>query len=185
MAVRKRQQLGRSDWLEAALTALERGGPEAVRVLPLAKKLGVSRGSFYWHFRDRAELLDCVLDYWDTEITAAVIERSRAASVDAAERLRRLFEEVVNQRRGRYDPIIRAWALHDRRAAAVVRRVDRKRMAYLMSLFRAIGFSESAAEARARVALTYLVGDHVLLVHEPAERRRKLLRQRYELLTRR
>jgi hypothetical protein len=58
-------------------------------------------------------------------------------------------------------------------------------MAYLLSLFRGLGFGESAAEARARVALTYLVGDNVILVHEPAAVRRKLLRQRYELLTRR
>jgi len=184
MAANARRRLGRGDWLAAALKALEEGGLDAVRVLPLARKLKTSRGSFYWHFRDRAELLDSVLDYWDTEITDAVIERSLSGVEEARERLRSLADEVIGQRRGRYDAAIRAWALHNRRAAAVVKRVDRKRMAYLKSLFRGMGFGEQPAEARSRLTLAYFVGDHVLLLTEPAARRRRLMRLRFELLIR-
>ena len=185
MVRKANRKLGRADWLGAALKALEHGGLGAVRVLPIASALGASRGSFYWHFRDRDELLDSVLEHWDTEWTDAVIEHSLTASLDAGERLRNLAEDVLEHRRGRFDPAIRAWALHDRRAAAVVRRVDRKRIAYLRSLFRGIGFSEEEAEARTRLTLAYFVGDHVILVREPPALRRRLLKLRYELLMRR
>jgi AcrR family transcriptional regulator len=185
MVKTSQRQLSRSDWLAAALKALEKGGLGAVKVLPLAAALGVSRGSFYWHFRNHDDLVDSVLAYWDTEFNDAVIERSLSASEDAHERLRSLFEDVVKHRRGRFDPAIRAWALHDRRATAVVRRVDRKRMAHIVRLFRDLGFSAVQAEARARLALAYFVGDHVILVNEPPAKRRKLLQLRYELLTQR
>jgi AcrR family transcriptional regulator len=184
MAKSPRRKLGRADWVKAALAALEEGGLGAVRVLPIASKLKASRGSFYWHFRDRADLLDSVLEYWDTEITDAVIERSLAGTADPEERLWRLTEDVVGRRRGRYDPAIRAWALHDPRAAAVVRRVDRKRFAYLKSLFRGMGFEEEEAEARSRLTLSYFVGDHILLLTEPPARRQRLLKRRFELLIR-
>ena len=184
MGARTHRKLGRGDWLAAALKALETGGLGAVKVLALASALGASRGSFYWHFRDRAELLDSVLEHWDTEWTDAVIERSLAASLDAGERLRILATDVVEHRRGRFDPAIRAWALHDRRAAAVVRRVDRKRLAYLKSLFRGVGLGKEEAEVRARLTLAYFVGDHVILVKEAAAQRRKRLEQRMDLLMR-
>jgi AcrR family transcriptional regulator len=185
MVRRSHGKLSRSDWLAAALKALEKGGLGAVKVLPLAATLGVSRGSFYWHFRDHDDLIESVLAYWDIEFNDAVIERSLSGSEDAGERFRSLFEDVVKHRRGRFDPAIRAWALHDRRAAAVLRRVDRKRMAHVVRLFRDLGFGAAHAEARARLVLTYFVGDHVILVKEPPAKRRKLLQLRYELLTRR
>ena len=184
MGTTPRRRLTRADWLEVALKAIDKGGLEAVRVLPLASVLKASRGSFYWHFRDRAELLDAVLEHWDTEWTDAVIERSLSGSVDAAERLSRLADEVIGQRRGRYDAAIRAWAQHDKRAAAVVRRVDRKRTAYLRSLFRGIGFADEDAEVRSRLLLGYFVGDHSILVNEPPAKRSRLVRLRLELLTR-
>jgi len=184
MVKSSRRKLGRADWVKAALAALEDGGLGAVRVLPIASKLKASRGSFYWHFRDRADLLDSLLEYWDTKITDEVIERSLAGTADPEERLWRLTEDVVGRRRGRYDPAIRAWARHDRKAAAVVQRVDRKRMVHLDSLYRAMGFDEAEARARTRLTLSYFVGDHVLLVDEPASARRRLMRRRFELLIR-
>jgi AcrR family transcriptional regulator len=177
-----RGKLGRADWLAAALSALEEGGLGAVKVLPLATKLKASRGSFYWHFRDRDDLLRSVLDYWDTEITDAVIERSMMGVGEPRERLRKLANEVIGERRGRYDPAIRAWAHHDREAAAVVQRVDRKRLAYLKSLFLGLGFDAEEAEARSRLTLAYFIGDHVILVKEPSRKRRRLMLLRFEAL---
>jgi AcrR family transcriptional regulator len=182
MVRRSRRKLGREDWLAAALSALEEGGLGAVRVLPLAASLKVSRGSFYWHFRDRDDLLRSVLDYWDTEITDAVIERSLMDVEDPGERLRKLADEVIGEHRGRYDPAIRAWAQHDRHAAAVVQRVDRKRLAHLKSLFLGLGFDSEEADARSRLTLAYFIGDHVILVKEPSRKRRALMRHRFEVL---
>ena len=73
----------RHAWVDAALRAFADGGPEAVRVEPLAKALGVTRGGFYWHFADRAALLDELLDTWERRSTDEVLERVESAGGDA------------------------------------------------------------------------------------------------------
>lgn len=183
MASRSRKTLSRSDWLDAALAALDAGGVESVRVLPLAESLGVSRGSFYWHFENRADLLRSVLDYWETELTDSAIDHATLARGDGRQRFRKLLEDVLEQRRGQHDPAVRAWALYDREAAKVVRRVDRKRFTYITSLFRDMGFSQSESEARAYLANVYLLGDHIILEKEPPAKRRRYLRLRHRMLT--
>ena len=69
----RRNSLGQDDWLNAALESLNEKGIDAVKVLPLSHKLGVTRGSFYWHFKDREDLLRQMLEYWERELTDVVI----------------------------------------------------------------------------------------------------------------
>lgn len=183
MKKRARKTLSRTDWLDAALRALEKGGVEAVKVLPLASALGTSRGSFYWHFRDRDDLLQSVLAHWEETLTEAVIARARELDDTPQNRFLALLEEVVVRRRGRYDPAVRAWALYDPDAARVVRRVDRTRITFITSLFRDMGFPQSASETRARVAYSYMLGDHQVLYKEPSAKRRNYLRARHKILT--
>src|SRR5688572_15346797 len=90
----KRQPLGPSDWTEAALAALARGGLPAVAVEPLAKSLGTTKGSFYWHFADRNALLEATLELWERRDTDRVIE-SLDGSRDAQSRLRTLLRLTV------------------------------------------------------------------------------------------
>lgn len=184
MVVAKPQQrLTREDWLTAALEALEESGAEGLKVLPLARRLGVSRGSFYWHFRDRGELLVAVLGYWDRWSTQTVIDTLDASSEDPASRLMALMEMVTERRLTRYDPAVRAWAVRDADAARVVRRVDRRRLAYVTGLFRKAGFAASEADARARLFAVYLSTEAIFFAREPAARRRQLLRLRHRVLT--
>jgi AcrR family transcriptional regulator len=183
VAPKKRQTLTREDWLAAALDALEKSGAEGVRVLPLARSLGVSRGSFYWHFRDRDELLAAVLDYWDRWSTQAVIDALDASRDDPESRLLALMEMVTERRLTRYDPTVRAWAVRDAVARRVVRRVDRRRLAYATDLFRKAGFAAAEADARARLLAVYLSADPIFFAPEPAARSRQLLRLRHRVLT--
>jgi AcrR family transcriptional regulator len=149
----------------------------------LAKRLGVSRGSFYWHFRDRPELLQSVLEYWSRWSTDSVIAAlADAGDLEARDKIWLLMERVLSGDLSAHDPAIRAWALYDADAARVVRRVDRKRLGTVTALFREAGFSEEQATARARLLALYLIGDPSLLVQEPAARRRKLARLRWQLL---
>ncbi|MDH3684671.1 MAG: TetR/AcrR family transcriptional regulator [Myxococcales bacterium] len=182
MATGDRKLLTRDDWLAAALEALLEGGLEAVRVLPLSKRLGVSRGSFYWHFADREELLHSILEYWERVFTDVVIEELASAPGAPRRRIWRFMSLVVEQQLSRYDPAIRAWALYDKEAARAVRRVDGKRLAIVESLFRDAGFSPQQATARSRLLAVYLIGDDLVLVHEEPEARKKLLRLRYRML---
>ncbi len=185
MAKRPRKTLTREDWLRAALDTLEESGLDGVRILPLAKRIGASRGSFYWHFRDRGDLLRSLLDHWDRWSTRSVIKglsSSEAAALPAKERIWFLMDQVISRDLSAYDPAIRAWARHDPEAAKVVRRVDRRRLATVTGLFREAGFSEEQAEVRARLLAVYLIANGVVFVRESAKRRRELARLRWELL---
>src|ERR1700730_18537238 len=81
----------RTSWIDEGLRPLAPGGPGAVRIEPLAKALGVSRGGFYWHFDDRRALLEEMLDTWERTSVDEVIERVEGEGGDARARLRRLF----------------------------------------------------------------------------------------------
>jgi AcrR family transcriptional regulator len=81
----------RDRWIAEGLRALAAGGPDAVRIEVLAQSLGVTKGGFYWHFGDRGALLGEMLDTWEQELVAVVIERVEAGGGDARTKLRRLF----------------------------------------------------------------------------------------------
>jgi AcrR family transcriptional regulator len=183
MAKKERSNLSRSDWIAAAVVALEAKGIDEVRVTSLAKMLGVTRGSFYWHFRDRQDLLTSLLEWWDREKTDSVLDEISNLGGTPRARLLRAMELIVEGGKAATDPAIRSWALYDRKTAAFVRKVDRKRIAFIGSFFREIGFSKDEAEARARLLAVYLMSDPFVFAKEPRSRRRRLLRLRHRLLT--
>src|SRR5688572_31815323 len=135
--------LTREEWIVAAVEALRRGGVEAVRVEPLARALGVSRGSFYWHFRDRRELLETILARWEEE-TAWLIAGAAAAPTPR-ERATRFFE-LANASPYPPDREIFAWARRDTKVARRVEAVEAKRVAFFEQVLRDAG----APEARCR-----------------------------------
>ncbi len=92
------RRLDRDDWVAAGLAALERGGVEAVAIVPLARELGVTRGSFYWHFASRDELLGAVLERWEHEHCDAVLD-ALARIADPRARLSAMLERAVRSRR--------------------------------------------------------------------------------------
>jgi CubicO group peptidase (beta-lactamase class C family) len=134
-------QLQITDWLRAARKALLRHGPDGVRVEPLARVLGVTKGSFYWHFRDRKALLDALLHDWESE-TALLIEAVGAvrAQQSAAAVFDKLIEEQkrlsIRSERGETpsDAAIFAWAAADPSVAKRVNAIEAERM----ELFREI-----------------------------------------------
>ena len=148
----------RAQWLRAGLDALRNGGVAAVRVERLAADLELTKGSFYHHFRDRSALLDAVLEFWSREMTDAEFERVRAKSGLVA-RLLALAEDVLQKGMGRYDPAIRAWARSERKVAAAVAAVDRRRVKALAGFFEEAGFGAAEARTRARTFYTFLLGE--------------------------
>jgi AcrR family transcriptional regulator len=145
--------------MRAGLEALRKGGVAGVRVERLAGEVGLTKGSFYWHFRDRGELLEALLDYWAREMTEAEFERIREVKGGLARRLAVLAEDVLEKGMGRYDPAVRGWARTDRKVAAAVAQVDRRRVRALTNLFEEAGFAAGEAGARARLFYTFLLGE--------------------------
>jgi AcrR family transcriptional regulator len=150
----KAAPLDRQAWLRAAAKALAASGVEAVRVEPLAQALGVTKGSFYWHFRDREALLDGLLGHWEQVATLGVIDLVDADGGSPAQRLERLIGLGARYDRTATEAAIRAWALHDARTAAAVARVDARRSSYVEDLLRGSGLRP--AEARDRSYLVVL-----------------------------
>ncbi|NGN62685.1 TetR/AcrR family transcriptional regulator [Streptomyces sp. A7024] len=163
----QKQRLTAQDWADAALTAMGEGGLAAVAVEPLAARLGTTKGSFYWHFANRAALIDAALARWEETGTEAVIDRIEAEP-DPERRLRTLF--AVAKAEAAEDPLelsLLATADHPQ-VAAVLRRVTERRVAYVAGLFEQLGFPPEEARHRGFLAYTSYLG-HIQLARAVPE----------------
>jgi AcrR family transcriptional regulator len=147
----------RSEWIRQGLHALARGGPDAVRVEPLAKELGVTRGGFYWHFEDRGALLTAMLDAWEQATTEQVAAQVGEGG-DATDKLRRLFT-LTSPSVVETDLAVRDWARRDHAVAERLRRIDNHRMDYLRTLLGTPRADPAQTEARALLAFSLLIGN--------------------------
>ena len=158
----------RSSWIDEGLRALAAGGPDAVRIEPLARALGVTKGGFYWHFDDRRALLEEMLDTWERVSVDEVIERIEGEGGDARAKLLRLSaialssDEVLRIDPLRIDLAIRDWARREQAVAERLRRVDNRRMDYMRSLFGAFCRDEDDVEARSMLAFSLWIGNHFI-----------------------
>jgi AcrR family transcriptional regulator len=164
----------RSKWIEEGLRALAAGGPDAVRIEPLARALGVTRGGFYWHFDDRRALLDEMLDAWERTTTVEVIERLESEGGDARAMLRRLFA-LTSSRVLAIDLAVREWSRREQTVAERLRRIDNRRMDYLRSLFGAFCPDADDVEARSMLSYSLLIGNHFIAADHGARSRADVL----------
>jgi AcrR family transcriptional regulator len=153
--------LDRGSWIKGALIALGDQGHVGLRVEVLAKRLKVTKGSFYWHFRDRRDLLDAVLGAWKDGRIRDI--RKQTATADGGERaaLRHAIDVYSASRNRRGLPIelaVREWARHDPAAAAAVEEVDAERLHCTERLFIAAGVPPEQAKARSILLYAYVFG---------------------------
>jgi AcrR family transcriptional regulator len=161
-------QLEPADWELAALAAIETGGLEAVAVEPLARKLGVTKGSFYWHFKNRDALLAAALARWEARYTEGIIT-AHAQVTDPRERLEQLITQVnLSEGAARFHAALTASADHPV-VKPVLARVTARRVEYLVDCFRAIGLPPALARRRALLAYTAFIGLMHLAREAPAE----------------
>lgn len=155
-------RLTRDEWISAAIDAIGQGGIPGVAVERIATALGTTKGSFYWHFTNRDELVAATMQRWEDLATNAVIA-SVAEVADPMERLRQLLRVVFgHEREDRIEARI-VLAPFDPRVSPTVDRVTKLRLEFLTSLFRGLGFSRSTAAKRARIAYAAYLG-HLRLV---------------------
>ena len=169
----------RNTWIDEGLRALATGGPEAVRIEPLARALGVTKGGFYWHFDDRRALLDEMLDTWERVMIDEAIERVESEGRDARARLRRLFALASSsgiRELLRVDLAIRDWSRRDKTVATRLRRVDNRRMDYMRSLFGDFCPDEDEVEVRCMVAFSLFIGNPFIAADHGARSRADVLK---------
>ncbi len=144
-------------WLEAAYDALLESGVESVKILPLAKRLNLSRTSFYWFFKDREELLSALISRWREKNTGNLVKQSEAYAETLAEAMLNVFDCWVNKDLfdSQFEFAIRSWALQSPEIQAEVHEADQARMDAISRMFMRFGYDEAAADVRART--TYLV----------------------------
>ena len=149
-------QLSAKDWLDQGLKTLANSGFTALKAEPLAKAMGVSRGSFYWHFADIAAFHAAILKHWREVAAEQIIANVEAASKDEnplALLLRRVFGERLTLERA-----VRTWASVDPGARAAVQAIDRRRLGYVESLLTQSGLSADVARARAQILYWAFLG---------------------------
>lgn len=163
----------REDWLAVAVDTLVVEGVESVKILTLARKLGVSRSSFYWYFKSRQDLLDRLLQFWSDTNTRGIVAQAGKPSGTITQGVLNVFECWVDERV--YDPrldfAVREWA---RRSEPIRRRVmeaDDARVAAIRDLYMRHGFSEMDAFIRARVLYFMQIGYYALDLNEAMETR--------------
>jgi AcrR family transcriptional regulator len=175
-------KLGRQDWLTIGLKTLVESGIEAVRVEPLAKLLKVTRGSFYWHFKNRDDLLEAILQAWEIQNTESIIQEVETEGTDPGSKLLNLFE-IAARDDDHLEKAVRIWGVHDARALAAIGRVDQRRLDYLQNLFLELGFSPKEAKVRARIVYSVRLG--WFMMESPSELSERLteIRFMYKILT--
>ena len=164
----------RTKWIEAGLRALAAGGPEAVRIEPLAQALGVTRGGFYWHFEDRNALLEEMLDRWERATTEEVAERLEREGGDVRAKLERLLA-LTSSHVLLTDLAVRDWARRDPAVAERLGRVDNRRMEHLRTLFAPVCSDPGDVEARCLLFFSLLIGNHSIAADHGARSRADVL----------
>ncbi len=172
----------RDDWIDAAWTALGEGGVEAVRVERLARKLGVTKGSFYWHFKTRQDLIGALLDRWfglrEVDGTSAP-----GNDQDPANRIWMVFERAVSRGTQGQAASLRFWAQRHPDVASRIHSEDAKRFEFFVEQFSALGFPKPEAKTRAEVYMGIISAEFLRAGGLEPDERLKLARRQHHMLT--
>jgi len=157
------RRLSRDEWIGGAFAALTNGGIDALRVEPLAKSMGVTKGSFYHHFENRRALHLAMLEEWERRGTEQIIDDVEGVASTPQEQLRALVAATfaADPAGDAVETSIRSWAAIDQAVQAAVERVDGRRLGYVAGLLRAAGMPKGLAERRARLMYRVLIGEFI------------------------
>jgi AcrR family transcriptional regulator len=183
MNEKKNKRISKDEWLACALRALGDGGIEAVRVDKLARQLGVARSGFYWHFKDRQELLTDMLEYWAHEYTEVVTENKALTEGSAIQRLENVMRTVRDYELNRFEAAIFVWSQSDTAARETFDRAFKTRLDFFGNIFAELGFKGDEIEMRAQLLIGYLAWEYTNFCPQSKAKQNRLLNLRLRLLT--
>ncbi|MCC2102977.1 MAG: TetR/AcrR family transcriptional regulator [Hyphomicrobiales bacterium] len=152
------EQLGRKEWIAAAIEAASEGGIDNVRVERLARRLRVTKGSFYWHFKDRNALLQALLEAWQDMQTTAVIDNVEAVGGQPREILANVISHIGGMNVG-LEIALRQWAATDDEVYKTIVRIDEVRISHLQSIIARAGIPAERARERAMLLYYAFIGE--------------------------
>jgi hypothetical protein len=172
-------------WLEAAYDAMIETGIDSVRIQPLAKKLKLSRTSFYWFFQDREALLTELLERWKAKNTGSLITQSEAYAESIVEAILNVFDCWLNRDLfdAQFEFAIRSWALQSHEVAEEITSADALRLKALTALFVRFGYDALSADVRARTVYLVQIGYISMKTHEDLAVRMKRIPEYVEIFT--
>ncbi|MDH5231635.1 MAG: TetR/AcrR family transcriptional regulator [Gammaproteobacteria bacterium] len=169
--MKKANTLTPEDWIKAGFRALVSGGEQAIKAEAIAKSLNVSKGSFYWHFKDVSSLKEEMLKHWETVATHDIIFNLSTNSsaplnndqLSSKEQLRQLIEIVSSDASEPYggvlaEPSIRSWARYNKDVAETLANVDKTRLAFVARLFESAGIPANQCALLSRLFYGSLIG---------------------------
>ena len=177
--------VSREQWILEGLEVLNESGVDHVTVHNLSRRLGISRSGFYWHFKDRSELLDALLEDWARITTKVITDNIEILALDPVDRLARVAEMVVDYGLYRYEVALNHWALQSKMAARKVRSVTRLRTNFVRQAFSELGFEGESLEMRAMLFALNTTWEGIMFPGVSRKRRLAMIRERVELLTHR
>lgn len=163
----------REVWLAAAKQALIETGLDAVKIQPLASRLGISRTSFYWFFKDRTALLDALIEDWEAKNTGAFVDACDAYAETIAEGILNLLSMFMDETlfEPRLDFAVRGWAHQSEAVNARINAADERRLAAIREMFLRFGYPADEADVRARTVYLVQIGYIAMQVEETRELR--------------
>ncbi len=158
-----KETLTADDWIKAGFRALSKGGPQAIKAEAIARALGVSKGSFYWHFKNVPALKTSMLKHWKETATEEIIGFVRENAASPEDQIKLLVEIATSDRSDPYggklvEAAIRDWARFDKEAAKILKAVDDARLAFLRALFAECGTPDAQLDPYANILYGGLIG---------------------------
>jgi AcrR family transcriptional regulator len=179
-----KKRTSKAEWLEKALEVLEVEGISGVKIDRLAKQLETSRSGFYWHFKDRQDLLNNLLEYWKHEYTEVVVDSGgHQANLPPYKRMLQIMKMIEQHDLDRYEVPIRAWADHDPEAAKVVKEVYAIRFIFIKNIFAEMGFSGADLDMRVRLWLCYATNGKAMFGKASRTKQTQMLKLCHQILT--
>jgi AcrR family transcriptional regulator len=179
-----KKRTSKAEWLEMALEVLEAEGVNGVKIDRLAKLLETSRSGFYWHFKNRQDLLSNLLEYWKHEYTEVVIyDGGHESDLPPQERLLHVMKMIEQYDLDRYEVPIRAWADHDPVTEEVVEKVYAMRFKYIKSIFAEMDFTGADLDMRFRLWLCYSTNGKSMFCKVSRNKQAQMLKLCHQILT--
>ena len=184
MSSHNSKRFTKDQWLEAAFEVLAKEGHARIHIEELSKKLGTTKGSFYWHFNDRNDFLLSMADYWVNTANKKVINAVQKVQGDAKTRLLSLMEIISQKELQKYDLPMRALGLKYPEITKIVKKVDNQRLDFVRNLFVEMGFKGEELEMRTRTFVCTYAGEHVFFVKEKMKNPQKRRKLKHSFFTR-